>query len=792
MHPRSVFFIPSPKLIITRIPSPEARGASPDAIIPRVTVETTAPLSPQDAARLTELARAFKAAARAVVLYPASHPAIGATLGRIVTLTAAGSLTEPLRIGVLADGLLLDGRAPARIDPAITELATLLHDHLIGELTILPDGGLDAWRAFLLLLGRAPDAVRAEGGIARLWTTMAGRHVEIREIDYAQVLRERKGGEAAAWDQVIANCLQGDAFDLDEETIRALLDTVADSEKMAQLMTALDTRAAESGRDIGQRTTALLRLLQGIVQAVTEREPDRVESALRNLAGAAGRLSPDVLVSMLARGRSGAEATGAVDPAPPLINAVTSRMTDATIAQFVARNALAPNTSIDRVAQAFHSLVLDVDRAERLVAMAHDDAAASPLGATEGFEQAWDAVAQKMLTSYSDKPYVSDDYARELTGTRSRAIDIEQMNDDPPERLAGWLGTVATTELRRLDLTLVLDLLRIEASTERWKTLMRPVVALIEDLLLVGDFDAAGDLVAALLAHTGSAAAAARRQAALVAIDALVKGPMMRHIVSHLASVDDAQFERVKTMCVSIGDIIVRPLAEALVAEERARPRERLTSILIAFGASGRHEAERLKNSPNAAVRRTAIYLLREFGGSDALPELTELLADNEQQVQREAVRAIMRIGTEPAYQVLEKALVNGTAQSREMIMQALTLVRDDRTTPLFSYILNHLDHRGPLESVYLRAIEALGTLKDPECVPALKTALYRGEWWAPRRTATLRAAAAQALARIAAPEALAALEEAAASGSRGIRTAARAHLSSGRGPRPAQTRPSS
>jgi HEAT repeat protein len=755
-----------------------------------VAVETIAPLSPQDAARLTELARAFKAAARAVVLYPASHPAIGATLGRIVTLTSAGSLSEPLRIGVLADGLLIEGRAPARLDPAITELATLLHDHLIGELTIHPDGDLDAWRSFLLLLGRAPDAVRAEGGIARLWTTMAGRHVEIREIDYAEVLRERKGGEAAAWDQVIANCLQGDAFDLDEETIRALLETVADSEKLAQLMSALDARAAESGRDVGQRTTALVRLLQGIVQAVTEREPDRIDATLRNLAGATGRLSPDMLLSLIARGPGGEAAGG--DNRLPVVDAVTSRMTDATIVQFVARNALAPNTSIDRVAHAFHSLVLDVERRERLVAMAHDDAAASPLGAAEGFEEAWDAVAQKMLTSYSDKPYVSDDYARELTGTRSRAIDIEQMNDDPPERLAGWLGTVATTELRKLDLTLVLDLLRIEASTERWTMLMRPVVALIDDLLLVGDFDAAGDLVTALLVHTGGEAATDRRQAALIAIDALVKGPMMRHIVSHLATIDDSQFERVKTMCVSIGEVIVRPLAEALTTEERARPRDRLTSILIAFGASGRHEVERLKNSPNAAVRRTAIYLLREFGGSDALPELTGLLNDNEQQVQREAVRAIMRIGTEPAYRVLEKALLNGTAQSREMIMQALTLVRDERATPLFSYILNHLDHRGPLGSIYVRAIEALGTMKDPEGVPALKTALHRGEWWAPRRTATLRAAAAQALARISAPEAVAALEEAAASGSRGVRTAARAQLSSGRAARNAQTRQSS
>ena len=43
-----------------------------------------------------------------------------------------------------------------------TPLATLLHEHLIGELTVNPGGDAEAWRAFLLLLGRAPDAVRAE------------------------------------------------------------------------------------------------------------------------------------------------------------------------------------------------------------------------------------------------------------------------------------------------------------------------------------------------------------------------------------------------------------------------------------------------------------------------------------------------------------------------------------------------------------------------------------------------------------------------------------------------------
>ena len=90
---------------------------------------------------------------------------------------------------------------------------------------------------------------------------------------------------------------------------------------------------------------------------------------------------------------------------------------------------------------------------------------------------------------------------------------------------------------------------------------------------------------------------------------------MMRHIVTHLLSIDEPPFERVKAMCVSLGEVLVRPLAEALSVEERGRTRERLTAILIAFGPAGRRTVERLKNSPNAAVRRTAIHLLREFGG---------------------------------------------------------------------------------------------------------------------------------------------------------------------------------
>ena len=734
------------------------------------------PLTTEDAARLTDFARAFKAAARAVVLYPAGHPAIGATLGRIAQVTSASALSEPMRLSVLPDGMLLNDRAPARPDASIAELSGILHGHLIGQLIVRGGGDADAWRAFLLLLARAPDSIRADGGIARAWVTLGHRHIDLVEIDYAEVLRERSGGESATWERLIALCAQGSVTDLDEVGIRELLGIAGHSDRLTDLMASAES-AVETG-GIGAKTAAVMRLLRGIVALVTERQPDQVEPVLRNMATAVGQLTPDMLLGLLAqRGDDGQD----------VVHAVVSRMTDGTIARFVAREVMA-DASIDRLAQAFQTLVKDSDQQERLIRLAHDEVAESPLGSTDGFETVWNHVAQKLLTSYSDASFITTDYARELSSARAHAMEVERVSDDPPERVSAWLGTIATSAVRSLDLLLILDLLKIEEDDERWGQLMTPVVALLDDFLLVGDFDSALALIDELARVASGDGSKARRQHAMIAIDLLVAGSMMRHVATHLATIDDAQFERVKAMCVSLGRVVVRPLAEALSTEERPRTRERLTAILIAFGAVARRTIEQLKSSPNPAVRRTAIVLMRQFGGSDALPDLTELLDDREPQVQREAVRAIINVGTDAAYRILEAALTGGTARSREAIMQSIGTIREERAAPIFAYILRHTDHRGPLMPVYLRAIESLGALRDAAGVEPLREALHRGEWWAPRRTAVLRAAAASALARIGGPDALAVLEEAASRGSRGVRAAARTPLTAARGRTPTAT----
>ena len=203
---------------LTRRVAPSTRGrAAPEpfgsgAVYRNASMSrpAAAPLPAEETTRLTDFARACKAAARVVALYPATHPAIQSSLGRIAE--SAGGLVArgPARLAVLPDGLLLNNQAPGRSDSAVQELATMLHGHLIGEMTLVGEMGPAAWHTFLGLLARSPEDIRSQGGIVRAWMAAGGGPIELRQIDYGDVLRERKGALAGDWDEIVTSYLEGE------------------------------------------------------------------------------------------------------------------------------------------------------------------------------------------------------------------------------------------------------------------------------------------------------------------------------------------------------------------------------------------------------------------------------------------------------------------------------------------------------------------------------------------------------------------------------------------------------
>jgi HEAT repeat protein len=233
-----------------------------------------------------------------------------------------------------------------------------------------------------------------------------------------------------------------------------------------------------------------------------------------------------------------------------------------------------------------------------------------------------------------------------------------------------------------------------------------------------------------------------------------------------------------KTLCLAIGPTLIPQLANALATEQRARSRQRLTDLLLEFGEHGRQCVDQLRRSPNPSVRRTAVQLLRTFGGQDALSDLKELLNDDEAHVQREAVRALIAIAVDEGYAMLEEAIATEESKARASVIAELSTTRDERATPLFCYMLRHLECRGATREIYLKAVSRLGHLGGPAAIEALAEVLNKGLWWAPHRAKEWRTEAAAALALIATPQAMFALEEAAARGSFGVRRIAKKYVS--------------
>jgi hypothetical protein len=720
---------------------------------------------------LAEFARACKAAARAVSLYPGAHPAIGGSLSRLVSAIRRLSGAGETVLVVHPATLVIDDRAPARPDAAIVELAELLHGRLIGTLQVDAAASADDWRALLLLLARPLEDLLAEGGIHQIWAATGRGHFEIQEIDYAEVLRERRGSNGADWDRVLANCLKGESVELDDAVINSLLEAVESSERFGELLDRLNDRAETEGSTVSARIGALMHLLRATLASVEQRNPGGTEEALTTVARSTPHLSPDMLIGLLtnrmaAKPEDAAIATGVVD-----------RIDDGTIASIVARSVSSERGASDRLAQVFEALAPDAAKKGPLLEMARAEAEQTEFGSDPRFPEVWQSAVT--ILNYSDKTFVSEEYARELSSARSQAVEVERLSEDPPERIAAWLASVSDAAVRDLDLLLTLDLMRVETEPDNWKGVADVAVREVERRALVGDMAGARPLTSAI-AEKAAGPDDRMRGAAVTALDALARGPFVRHMTGQFRKANDAELAMLTQMCQTIGPRLVLPFAEALSTEDHTPTIRRIRELLISFGADGRRAVEPLKNSSKPAVRRTAVDLLRIFGGNDALRELSLLLNDADPQVQRDAVRAILQIGTPEAFAVIDHGCDTGDT-ARELIVREVIGLRDSRAVPSLAAVLTATLPRGTMVALHEAIIDALAGLGAHDgSTAALRTALDRGEWWAPRRTARLRKAAAAALRRIGSPETLAALEDATRAASRGVRNAARLALGEG------------
>jgi HEAT repeat protein len=740
---------------------------SADTLGPPTAIE---PMAPDLAARVTAFARACKAAARAVALYPPEHPAVAAALEAVAASAQSATASATLHLTVLPDALTVEGRQLARPDPAVGELADLLHRHHVGQLSIHPQTDTETWRAFLALVALAPDQARLRGGLGRLWASEGETRIELHSLDYNKLLRARARGDKATWEAIVATCTEDHDFSLDETTVELLFGVLKDPARITSVVEAIEA-CLPSGDRAQQGPLILAGLLHAVAKLVEASDPDAVDSVLTVLAEATARLPLDTLGPIVDTQRESSRPGLA-----RFVQGLVRRMTDESIASLITSEVRGGRGASPRLADALCGLAPEADRRSAIIALARGAVTQSGAAGDASLDRAWQQ-SEAMLLRYSDEAFVSEAYRSEFGRLLDRAVDLQQDHTDAPAQVEEWRETVDDEELRLLDAALLADMLSLKREPRLWRDLARLVLNRVNVLLVLGDLRAAAVLVEALRSQSEEDPDPEIRAAAGEAVQSLLTPVAMQHVSSHLDTADQAVVRAALRFYAALGTAAIGPLADLLSREQRSRPRSHLISILVAFGAPGRQAVEQLRQSSNAAVRRTAVLLLREFGGHEALPELASLLDDAEPRVQREATHAIAMMGIEAAYDTIVDALARGSETTRTSLLGALWALPTEDAELVLSHLVLTAPYRGAMWEIHARATERLGAIGGRHAIRALAAVLQRRRFWSRLRLARLHRLALDALGRIGTAEALAVIETAAENSSRLVRNAARVRL---------------
>ena len=717
--------------------------------------QRTTQLSPEVSQRLIAFARACRAAARAVSLYPPGHRAVDDAVVRLTEAARKAAGDGGMAIDVLPNELRVGRVPPDRDDSALRELASLLHAQHIGGVTLHATADRESWQTLLGLMTRSAEDNRRDGGLALLWKTAGGPSIEIQAIDYGALLREGFGGSLTR----LLRAAQDGA--LSGVTIDDLESIIAAAEARGG-----ERSPDDSGPLAGQAIARLASL-------VLERggDPARVEAALRRLAALTERLSADGMCGMVALRREhgggpggGGDAEGAA--------AVLDQLDHTSKARFVATALTVEGSATARLREAFEALVPADDR-RRIASLADEmlPSAGAPPAEIPRLREELD----RLVVSYDDSRFVGDAYARELTSARGRAEDLESAKPDPSERVEQWLATVSDTALRTLDLQVLIDLLAVDQDVSQYAVIAQQAAARIEEFVRVGLIEAALALEDAL--EKAREAGGERGDAAEAALTRLRTGALVRDLMPLVRRGAPDVMERVTALLSRLGPSIAPTLAGVLVQEADPAARGRLRSVLTSFGDAGEAAIRALLSSDSPEIRRNAALLLSDFKGAASIDVLEQLLGDRDIRVRREALRGLAIVDDPDAHARVLRVLRAAPAETQRALLDELELVRDTRVSPLLALIALRW-HDGRLGEASLRAIAMigkLGPLVTRDAIAALSRLIEAARWWSPFRARTVREHAAAALAAAGTPDAWSTLEEAASRRGKGAALARQA-----------------
>jgi HEAT repeat protein len=220
---------------------------------------------------------------------------------------------------------------------------------------------------------------------------------------------------------------------------------------------------------------------------------------------------------------------------------------------------------------------------------------------------------------------------------------------------------------------------------------------------------------------------------------------------------------------VSLGESALPAVLDALAEEESLAIRKRLLEVVARQGERAFPFLLPLLDDPRWFVVRNAAFLLRRLGHPDAARLLKACLAGSKPKVLAEILKGLVALQDPDWFPILLQSLDSDDEERRRVGLEVASRIRHPEVV---GALLERLSPRigGRLrEPLSLELIYALGRLRDPAALPALREVLALRQWRYSFSLAPARREAAAAVGRLEGPDARALALELARSGDRAV-----------------------
>jgi hypothetical protein len=728
-------------------------------------------LSPELARGVLQLARALLVAARNWTLYPPEHPTVGISVRRFCDAVRDSSLGSIVSIGITPETLMVENASADATQSSIAEAAALLHDRDLLRLTFVGDVPPEAVHALLRMLALDPADRRGQGGPAIVWASAGHPSIAVEQIDYNKMLAREEGDvpEAARrddlWRSIVLAISGGETAVFDERAQDRLLMIAGSPADIADTAVAASSSmcALDGSPMITSQAAVVIAAFRHLTSIVSVKAPDRMAAVMSNIAAAATQLNPQVVMQVM---QMEDDPTAAV----PLMTSLAGAFDDDKVAQLLATALALEGKASDRLATIFNTIAPDEDRKRRVLTMTRSMLSESDFGkAGQGgqFQGLWSSM-EELLISYDDKPYVSESYQATLGGVGGRAERMATAGDLPPD-LPDWMESLGQENVRRLSVTMLIDLFTLEREKTRAEEIASDMEALAEDLLMSGTYDETLRVTNALAARANKPGAIGR-DASLVALDRLADSLAMRETAALIGEIDDDGWTSIRSVIDVIGVASIEALKPVTMVEEPTLASGRAEEAILGFGKQAVSRLASLVGDSRWFVQRNAARLLGRTGAPEAVPLLQPMLRVPDPRVVSEAVSALCAIDDPAAARAIHTVLRSATGPLRHAVIDTLVAGRDPRVVPILVHILRESQPLGRDHEMVVESTKALGTVGSDEGVPALRTLALRRAFFGRKKLRALKRHSVEALMRIGGPRAEAALQEGATTGDRMLR----------------------